>query len=114
MEEISAKEKKAKTKNPMVESMEVKTRIKEVMEEKGIKPVELSERIGIEKGNLSAIINDKRNPTLKTLMAIAYVLGVNITELFVKPEQPEQQPAVAVCPHCGKPLVAEITFKSAE
>ncbi len=114
MEEIEAKEKKTKTKNPMIESMEVKTRIREVMEERGIKTVELSEKTGIEKGNLSAIINDKRNPTLKTLMAIASVLGVNITELFVKPEQPEQQPAVVVCPHCGKPLLAEITFKPSE
>jgi len=97
-----------------MEEIEIKTRIKDVMLEKNVPLVKLSEIVGIEKGNLSAVVNDKRNPTLKTLLTIAKALEVDITELFVKPEQPERQPAVAVCPHCGKPLVAEITFKSAE
>lgn len=105
---------KIKQKSCNMEEIEIKTRIKDVMLEKNVPLVKLSELVGIEKGNLSAIVNDKRNPTLKTLLIIAKALEVDITELFDKPEQPEQQPAVAVCPHCGKPLVAEISFKATE
>ena len=97
-----------------MEELELKLRIKDVMLEKNVPLVKLSELVGIEKGNLSAIVNDKRNPTLKTLLTIAKALNVNITELFEKPEVPETQPSISVCPHCGKPIVAEISFKPAE
>ena len=88
-----------------MEDLEIKTRIKEVMLEKNIPLVKLSQLVGIEKGNMSAIVNGKGNPTLKTLFIIANALGANITELF---EKPEHQPVVSVCPHCDKPITAEI------
>ena len=108
-----------------MEEIEIKTRIKDVMLEKNIPLVKLSELVGIEKGNLSAIVNDKRNPTLKTLLIIAKALEVDITELFVKPSKPTQpappenlpfgcgepsaigQQAI-VCPHCHQALVFNI------
>ena len=58
------------------------------------------------------------------LTKIAEGIGCHVTELFDPPTAEEQANAAAhqehqgsgtaVCPHCGKPLVAEITFKSGE
>ena len=42
-------------------------RLKEVLDEKNMSLVTLSEKTGIEKGNLSAISNNKKNPTVETL-----------------------------------------------
>ena len=91
-----------------MEEIKPTTRIKEIMQEKGVSLVSLSEATGIEKGNLSALVNDKRNPTLRTLMGIAKALGVNITELF---EKPAERPQVEyVCPCCGKRLHVEVSL----
>ena len=92
-----------------MEEIEIKTRIKDVMQEKNIPLVKLSEMVGIEKGNLSAVVNDKRNPTLKTLLTIAKALEVDVTELFVKPEKTEPLMKVQfTCPCCGKMYDIEI------
>lgn len=60
-------------------------RLKEVLDEKNMSLVSLSEKTGIEKGNLSAIANNKKNPTVETLSKIAGALNIPITELFEKP-----------------------------
>ena len=60
-------------------------RLKEVLDEKNMSLVSLSEKTGIEKGNLSAIANNKKNPTVETLAKIAGALNIPITELFEKP-----------------------------
>jgi len=72
-------------------------RIKEVIKEKGLTINALSERMGINRVNLSNSING--NPTLETLEKIANALGVPLTELF---EQPKSDTSVITCPNCGK------------
>lgn len=57
-------------------------RLKEILEEKNMTLTDLSEKTGIEKGNLSAISNNKKNPTMETLKKIADALEINLVELF--------------------------------
>lgn len=58
-------------------------RLKEVLDEKGISLTTLAEKTGIEKGNLSSIANNKKNPTIETLQKISNSLDVPIWQLFV-------------------------------
>ncbi len=69
-------------------------RIKEILDEKGETLVSLQEKTGIEKGNLSAISNNKKNPTLETLSKIASSLGVEIWELFTPSSTKEELTAL--------------------
>ena len=55
-------------------------RIKEVIKEKGMTITELADKMGINRVNLSNMVNG--NPTVETLTKIATALNVPITELF--------------------------------
>lgn len=55
-------------------------RIKEIAKNKGITITELAEKLGITQTTLSRTING--NPTIETLLKIAEILGVHITDLF--------------------------------
>ena len=72
-------------------------RIKEVIKEKGMTITELADKMGINRVNLSNMVNG--NPTVETLNKIAGALEVPVTELF---EQPKSGTASPTCPHCGK------------
>ena len=67
-------------------------RIKEIIKEKGYTIKSLSEKMNINRVNLSNMING--NPTVETLEKIANALEVPITELFSKGLS-------VTCPHCG-------------
>lgn len=72
-------------------------RIKEVIKGKGTTITELADKMGINRVNLSNMVNG--NPTVETLNKIADALNVPVTELF---EQPKSDTASLTCPHCGK------------
>ena len=74
-------------------------RIKEVIKEKGMTITELADKMGINRVNLSNMVNG--NPTVETLNKIADALGVAVTELF---EQPKKDSVSISCPHCGKSI----------
>lgn len=57
-------------------------RLKDILEERNISLTSISEKTGIEKGNLSAISNNKKNPTIETLEKIAQSLNIELWELF--------------------------------
>lgn len=76
-------------------------RIKEVIKEKGMTITVLADKMGINRVNLSNMVNG--NPTVETLNKIATALGVPVTELFEKPNK-----GVLVCPHCGKEISIKI------
>ena len=57
-------------------------RIKEVLEEKGIKQTWLSEKLGKSFSIVNAYVCNRRQPSLETLFQIAEVLGVNVEELI--------------------------------
>ena len=74
-------------------------RIKEVIKEKGMTITELADKMGINRVNLSNMVNG--NPTVETLNKIAGALEVSVTELF---EQSKTGTASLSCPHCGKSI----------
>lgn len=74
-------------------------RIKEVIKEKGKTITELADIMGINRVNLSNMVNG--NPTVETLNKIADALRVPVTELF---ERPKNDTVSLTCPHCGKSI----------
>lgn len=81
-------------------------RIKEIIKEKGYTIKSLSEKMNINRVNLSNMING--NPTVETLEKIANALDVPITELF-------SASISVVCPHCGGSVPIKIeTLTEAE
>ncbi|MCS3531159.1 helix-turn-helix domain-containing protein [Chryseobacterium sp. JUb7] len=64
-------------------------RIKEVLEQKGIKQTWLAEKLGKSYNMVNAYAQNRQQPRLETLMEIADVLDIDVKELLVsnKPEQ---------------------------
>jgi len=61
-------------------------RIAEVLEEKGLKNNDLVAHLKVKKETVSRWANNKQQPTLNTLNAIAKFLGVDIRDLLYKSE----------------------------
>ena len=59
-------------------------RIKEVLEEKGIKQTWLAEKLGKSFSIVNAYVRNRRQPSLETLFQIAEILGVDAGELIFK------------------------------
>lgn len=57
-------------------------RIKEILEEKGIKQTWLAERLGKSFNTINAYACNRNQPTLEVLNQIADILQVNIKELI--------------------------------
>ena len=57
-------------------------RIKEVLEEKGIKQTWLAEKLGKSFSIVNADVCNRRQPSLETLFQIAEILGVNPRDLI--------------------------------
>ncbi|ALJ25359.1 MULTISPECIES: helix-turn-helix transcriptional regulator [Bacteroidales] len=58
-------------------------RIKEVLEEKGIKQTWLAEKLGKSFSIVNAYVRNRRQPSLETLFQIAEILGVEVKELII-------------------------------
>ena len=61
-------------------------RIKEVLEEKGIKQIWLAEQLGKSYNMVNAYAQNRQQPRLEVLYKIAEILGVNVKELLVDDE----------------------------
>ncbi|ALO29457.1 helix-turn-helix domain-containing protein [Porphyromonas gingivalis] len=59
-------------------------RIKEVLEEKGIKQTWLAEKLGKSFSIVNSYVCNRRQPSLETLFQIAEVLGVDVKILIGK------------------------------
>ena len=57
-------------------------RIKEVLEEKGIKQTWLAEKLGKSFSIVNAYVCNRRQPSLETLFQIAEILGVDVSYLL--------------------------------
>jgi putative transcriptional regulator len=64
-------------------------RIKEVLEQKGIKQTWLAGKLGKSYNMVNAYAQNRQQPRLETLMEIADILDIDVKELLVsnKPEQ---------------------------
>ena len=58
-------------------------RIKEVLEEKGIKQIWLAERLGKSFNSVNSYVQNRQQPRLEILGEIAEILDVDIKELIV-------------------------------
>jgi len=62
-------------------------RIKEVLEEKNIKQVWLSEKLGKSYNMVNAYVQNRQQPRLEVLMKIAIILDVDIKDLIISNKQ---------------------------
>jgi transcriptional regulator with XRE-family HTH domain len=58
-------------------------RIKEVLEEKGIKQTWLAEQLGKSYNMVNAYVQNRQQPRLEVLYEIAEILGVSVKELLI-------------------------------
>ena len=64
-------------------SFEQMNRIKEVLDEKGIKQTWLAEQLGKSYNMVNAYVQNRQQPRLEVLYDIAKILGVNVKELLI-------------------------------
>ena len=64
-------------------SFEQMNRIKEVLEEKGIKQTWLAEQLGKSYNMVNAYVQNRQQPRIEVLYEIAKILGVNVKELLI-------------------------------
>lgn len=57
-------------------------RIKEVLEQKGIKQIWLSEQLGKSYNMVNSYVQNRRQPSIEDLYKIADILSVDVTELL--------------------------------
>jgi len=76
--------------------MTIGERIKFLREKKGINLSELAKRAGVAKSTLFKIEENKTNPTINTIWAIAEVLGVSFSELSGESEIKEEGVSVVL------------------
>jgi putative transcriptional regulator len=64
-------------------------RIKEVLEQKGIKQTWLAKKLGKSYNMVNAYSQNRQQPRLETLLEIAEILDIDVKELIIsnKPEQ---------------------------
>ena len=78
--------------------------IKKKIKEHGWTLENVGKELGATKSTMTKYVSATGNPTLKTLTAIAGVLGISVSELLNE----DNAPAGLVCPHCGKPIHIEL------
>lgn len=59
-------------------------RIKEVLQEKGIKQTWLAENLGKSFNMVNSYVQNRKQPRLEVLYKIAELLNVDVTELLIK------------------------------
>ncbi|MGK0290825.1 MAG: putative transcriptional regulator [bacterium] len=58
-------------------------RIKEVLEEKGIKQIWLAEKLGKSYNMVNAYVQNRQQPRLEILMEIAIILDIDVKDLII-------------------------------
>ena len=82
----------------------MKSRIKDLLKERGMTMSELASIIGTTQTSISRMLGENGNPTYETLMKVSEALGVEIQELF-------SESKTLPCPHCGKPIDVSLLKK---
>lgn len=60
----------------------VKNRLKEILEERGIKQTWLAKQVGVTRQTMSNLINNRFCPSLDIAFKIANVLGLKLDDVF--------------------------------
>lgn len=67
----------------VIESNLTMNRIKEVLENKGIKQIWLAEKLGKSYNMINSYVQNRRQPSLEDLFKIANILDIDVKELIV-------------------------------
>lgn len=79
--------------------------LKKKIKEHGWTLEKVGKALDITKSSMTQVVSG--NPTLKTLEAVAGVLGITVSELL---REDDATPSGGlVCPHCGKAICVELT-----
>jgi len=65
-------------------------RIKEVLEEKGIKQVWLAQKLGKSYNMVNSYVQNRQQPRLEVLMEIAEILDVDVKELIISNKETKE------------------------
>lgn len=85
-------------------------RIKSLIKEKKTTIRKVAEKMEVSPQYISAIVNERKNPSLETLVRIADALNVPVGALFEGYQTPESIESIknapkAKCPYCGNTIV---------
>ena len=81
--------------------------IKDTLKKRGIKQIDLADRLGINRVSLSRLLSDKNDMRMSTIKKIADAIGCDVAEFFT-PEEKEEHNTIT-CPHCGAKLVINLS-----
>lgn len=62
--------------------MEVRCTLKDILKERGLKHGYIAKKAGISDATLSALINERRLPTLPVALSIAKILDMNVEDIW--------------------------------
>lgn len=74
----------------------MRTRVKEFRESRGWTVAELSERTGLSESQVNRIENDKREPSMESLQALASAFGCNVVDLLVASDAWQDVPVFGI------------------
>jgi DNA-binding XRE family transcriptional regulator len=60
----------------------VKNKLKDILNQKGIKHIWLAEELNVSKATISNILNNKQQPSIETTYKIAILLNLEIDDIF--------------------------------
>ena len=66
-------------------------RIKEILENKGIKQVWLSEKLGKSYNMVNSYVQNRRQPSLEVLNQVAEILDVDVKDLIISNKPTDQK-----------------------
>ena len=81
--------------------------IKEAIKQRGLKQIDLADRLGINRVSLSRLLSDKNDMRISTIKKIADAIGCDVAEFFTPAETEDHN--VITCPHCGAKLVINLS-----
>ena len=67
-----------------IQNYSLMNRIKEILEEKGIKQVWLAEKLGKSFNTINGYVQNRTQPSLEVLYEIAEILNVKVSELIIE------------------------------
>jgi DNA-binding XRE family transcriptional regulator len=65
----------------------MKSRLKEILNQRGIKQQFIADKVGVHKATLTRIVKGKTDPSLQTAYRIAQVLGLKIEDIWYEEEE---------------------------
>ena len=80
-------------------------RIREILDQKGLKAKDLADKLGTSQQYVSRILRGETSVSITRLKEIADILGVSLLELFSDYKATVTvEPGTFVCPHCGNKI----------